>query len=73
MSYQDPYVGAGLAPAREGVNPSPTSCLLACFLVALTMAAPVSAQAPAKQTPPPPKPAKEIRFPAFEEKTLANG
>lgn len=26
-----------------------------------------------KQTPPPPKPAKEIRFPAFEEKTLANG
>jgi len=26
-----------------------------------------------KQTPPPPKPAKEIHFPAFEEKTLANG
>ncbi len=26
-----------------------------------------------KQTPPPPKPAHEIHFPAFEEKTLANG
>ncbi|MFL6200883.1 MAG: M16 family metallopeptidase [Thermoanaerobaculia bacterium] len=26
-----------------------------------------------KQTPPPPKPAKEIHFPAFEEKTLGNG
>lgn len=26
-----------------------------------------------KQTPPPPKPAREIHFPAFEEKTLANG
>jgi zinc protease len=26
-----------------------------------------------KQTPPPPKPAQEIHFPAFEEKTLANG
>ena len=24
-SYQDLQVGAGLAPAREGVNPSPTS------------------------------------------------
>jgi zinc protease len=26
-----------------------------------------------KQPPPPPQPAKEIHFPAFEEKTLANG
>lgn len=26
-----------------------------------------------KQTPPPPKPAQEIHFPAFEEKTLGNG
>ncbi|MEA2562240.1 MAG: zinc protease [Acidobacteriota bacterium] len=32
-----------------------------------------SAFAQQKQTPPPPKPAKEIHFPAFEEKTLANG
>src|SRR6185436_18745741 len=28
---------------------------------------------PMKQTPPPPKPAKEIHFPPFEERTLANG
>ncbi|HVG09441.1 MAG TPA: pitrilysin family protein [Thermoanaerobaculia bacterium] len=40
------------------------------FALAL-MAAPTFAQQ--KQTPPPPKPAKEIHFPAFEEKTLANG
>lgn len=26
-----------------------------------------------KQTPPPPKPAQEIHFPAFEEKALPNG
>jgi len=38
-------------------------------------AAPAAAPAPAakKQTPPAPQPAKEIHFPAFEEKTLANG
>jgi zinc protease len=43
-------------------------------LTALALAASsVSAQQAPKQTPPPPKPAKEIRFPAFEEKTLANG
>lgn len=34
-----------------------------------------AAAAPAtkKQTPPPPQPAQQIHFPAFEEKTLANG
>ncbi len=43
-------------------------------LTALALAASsVPAQQAPKQTPPPPKPAKEIRFPAFEEKTLANG
>jgi zinc protease len=31
------------------------------------------AKPPMKQTPPPPKPAKEIHFPPFEERTLANG
>ncbi|HEY4573476.1 MAG TPA: pitrilysin family protein, partial [Thermoanaerobaculia bacterium] len=40
-------------------------------------AAPAAPQAMAKPstpaTPPPPAPAKEIRFPAFQEKTLANG
>lgn len=41
--------------------------------LALVAASGAAQQAPAKQTPPPPKPAKEIRFPAFEEKTLANG
>lgn len=35
--------------------------------------APQGSKAPAKQTPPPPKPAKEIRFPAFEERKLPNG
>jgi zinc protease len=34
--------------------------------------APVWAAAP-KQTPPPPQPAKQIHFPAFEERTLGNG
>jgi len=43
-------------------------------LTALALvASSVPAQQAPKQTPPPPKPAKEIRFPAFEEKTLANG
>ena len=46
---------------------NPVSTALALFLVA------ASAFAQEKQTPPPPKPAKEIHFPAFEEKTLANG
>jgi zinc protease len=36
-------------------------------------AATTAAPATKKQTPPPPQPAKEIHFPAFEEKTLANG
>lgn len=31
------------------------------------------AAAPAKVTPPPPGPAKDVRFPAFEQKTLGNG
>lgn len=38
-----------------------------------TLAAASSLAQPPKQTPPPPKPAKEITFPAFQEKTLANG
>lgn len=49
-----------------------TRCLSA--MMVFLMAASASAQqAPARQTPPPPKRAEEIRFPAFEEKTLANG
>lgn len=40
--------------------------------LALTLMA-ASAPAQPKQAPPPPKPAREIHFPAFEEKTLANG
>jgi hypothetical protein len=41
----------------------------------LAFAATGLAQAPKanKETPPPPAPAKDVRFPAFEEKTLANG
>jgi hypothetical protein len=31
--HQNPYVGAGLAPAREGTSPSPT--LLRCRLALL--------------------------------------
>lgn len=31
------------------------------------------AAAPAKATPPPPAPPKEVRFPAFEQRTLGNG
>ena len=42
------------------------------FALAL-VATSVTAQSASKQTPPPPKPAKEIHFPAFEEKTLGNG
>jgi zinc protease len=51
---------------------------LAAAGLLVTLAAAASAQAPAKPaaatpaTPPPPAPAREIRFPAFQEKTLAN-
>jgi zinc protease len=49
----------------------------AMALIALVAGTSVMAQEgpkPAmKQTPPPPRPAKEIHFPAFDEKTLANG
>jgi zinc protease len=45
------------------------------LVLAVLLAAPqAKAQdKPMKQTPPPPKPAQQIHFPAFEEKTLANG
>ncbi|MCP4656452.1 MAG: hypothetical protein GY856_13645 [bacterium] len=48
------------------------------FLVILIasglLVAPASpARAEVPQTPPPPQPAKKVRFPAFEQKTLANG
>ena len=48
---------------------------LAAVSGALLVAAQATAQEKTKmkQTPPPPKPAQEIHFPAFEEKTLANG
>ncbi|HSN89034.1 MAG TPA: insulinase family protein [Thermoanaerobaculia bacterium] len=44
-------------------------------LALLLTASGVAAQpaAPAKVTPPPPAPAKDVRFPAFEQKTLPNG
>lgn len=43
------------------------------FALALVAASVAAQQAPARKTPPPPKPAREIHFPAFEEKTLGNG
>ncbi|HWM92116.1 MAG TPA: pitrilysin family protein [Thermoanaerobaculia bacterium] len=46
---------------------------LSITALALLTGAASAQEAKPKQTPPPPKPAKEIRFPAFEEKTLANG
>lgn len=42
-------------------------------LLLLAAPAALSQTAPAKATPPPPAPAKEVKFPAFEQKTLANG
>lgn len=42
------------------------------LLLAAASSAPAQ-QAPAKATPPAPGPAKEVRFPEFQEKTLANG
>lgn len=42
------------------------------LLLAAASGAPAQ-QAPAKATPPAPAPAKEVRFPEFQEKTLANG
>ncbi|HEX9942769.1 MAG TPA: pitrilysin family protein [Thermoanaerobaculia bacterium] len=48
--------------------------LLGLLLGAASGAAAQTAAAPArpKATPPPPAPAKEVRFPSFEQKTLAN-
>lgn len=43
------------------------------FALALLATSVAAQQAPARKTPPPPKPAREIHFPAFEEKTLGNG
>lgn len=48
-----------------------STVLAALALLAGTAAA--DAQQARKATPPPPQPEKQIRFPAFEEKTLANG
>ena len=50
-----------------------TLLALALSVWAGTAGAAAPAPAAKKQTPPPPQPAKEIHFPAFEEKTLANG
>jgi zinc protease len=62
--------GLLLALASTGLAQAPAA-------KARKAAAPAAPQAMAKPstpaTPPPPAPAKEIRFPAFQEKTLANG
>jgi len=52
-----------------------SSELAATLLLAATLAAYAQPAAPAKpkETPPAPAPAKEVRFPSFEQKTLANG
>jgi zinc protease len=51
------------------------AALLLTGLLGATAAWSAAAAAPPakKQSPPPPQPLKEIHFPAFEEKTLANG
>jgi len=48
---------------------------LALWAMAAGGSAAGAAETPAKtkQTPPPPQPAKQVHFPAFEEKTLSNG
>ena len=43
------------------------------LLLAASSASAQQAQAPARQTPPSPAPAREVRFPEFQEKTLSNG
>jgi zinc protease len=53
-------------------------CLLGALSLALiltSMAAIAAEEAPAKkkETPPPAQPAREVHFPSFEQKTLANG
>jgi len=62
--------GLLLALASTGLAQAPAA-------KAKKTAAPAAPKAMAKPstpaTPPPPAPAKEIRFPAFQEKTLANG
>lgn len=53
-----------------------SSRIAALLLILWAAASTAVAQEPArkpKQTPPPPQPEKEIRFPAFEQKTLPNG
>ncbi len=47
--------------------------LALAVLLAATQAAAQEKTDKMKQTPPPPRPAQEIHFPAFEEKALANG
>jgi zinc protease len=51
------------------------SAVLTLALWAAAAAVLGAAEAPAKpkQTPPPAQPAKQVRFPSFEQKTLANG
>jgi zinc protease len=49
-----------------------TALALALWMAAAAVAAQQPA-APKKQTPPPPQPAKEVHFPAFEQRTLGNG
>ncbi len=62
---------------RNRTFPLLTALLLAALVIGPPSTA--SAQTPAKTearkraTPPGPGPAKEVRFPAFQEKTLANG
>lgn len=43
------------------------------FLLAASIAGAQTPAASAKVTPPPPAPPKEVRFPAFEQRTLGNG
>ncbi len=50
-----------------------STLLAALALLAGTAAAAAPQQQARKATPPPPQAEKQIRFPAFEEKTLANG
>ncbi len=58
---------------RKQIVPTLTAVTAALLLAAATTLPGIAQETRKRATPPPPSPAKEVHFPAFQEKTLANG